>query len=44
LQVAQDGTPGNIYGGGGAGAVSYSTTGQAGGAGAGGVIRVTEYF
>jgi hypothetical protein len=39
-----DGSPGNPYGGGGGGAAADTTTGTAGGAGASGVIKITEYF
>jgi hypothetical protein len=38
------GGPGNTYGGGGSGALSTSVTGQNGGAGAQGVIRITQFF
>jgi hypothetical protein len=42
--TAGPGIGGNIYGGGGSGAVSVSTTGYAGGNGAKGAIRITQYF
>jgi hypothetical protein len=44
INVGSAGTTGANYGGGGSGAMSASTTGYIGGAGASGVIRITEYF
>lgn len=41
---ARTGTAGKAYGGGGMGACSVNATGVAGGAGADGAIKVTEYF
>jgi hypothetical protein len=42
--AAAAGFSGTLYGGGGSGACSYSTTGFAGGVGGAGIIIVTEYF
>jgi hypothetical protein len=38
------GNDGNLYGGGGSGGLSTTTGGSAGGRGANGVIRITEYY